>query len=65
MTAGPKAARKHFAEVMETPYPFTTALPSLFLTNRLQGWMERAFWWEKKELHRQISLFYQCVGKKD
>jgi serine/threonine-protein kinase len=63
MTQGQEAALKHFSSVLETPYPPTTALPSLFLTNRLKGWMERGFWWEKKELHRQIELFYRCVGK--
>ncbi len=64
MTEGKESAMNHFSHVLETPYPPTTALPSLFLTNRLNGWMERAFWWEKKELHRQIELFYRCVGKK-
>ncbi len=64
MTQGQQAAIHHFSLVLETPYPPTTALPSLFLTNRLKDWMERAFWWEKKELHRQIELFYRCVGKK-
>lgn len=64
MTAGKETAIRHFSQVLETPYPPTTALPSLFLTNRLKGWMERAFWWEKKELHRQIELFYRCVGGK-
>ncbi len=62
MVEGKEAAFRHFSSVLETPYPPTTALPSLFLTNRLEGWMEHAFWWEKKELHRQIELFYRCVG---
>lgn len=65
MTQGKDAAIRHFSLVLETPYPPTTALPSLFLTNRLKDWMDRAFWWEKKELHRQIELFYRCVGKND
>lgn len=64
ITEGREAAFRHFGSVLETPYPPTTALPSLFLTNRLEGWLEHAFWWEKKELHRQIELFYRCVGKK-
>jgi serine/threonine-protein kinase len=64
MTEGKAAAMRHFGAVLETRYPPTTALPSLFLTGRLDGWMESAFWWEKKELHRQIELFYRCVGKK-
>ncbi|MGB7978050.1 MAG: protein kinase [Chlamydiales bacterium] len=64
LTEGRDAAFRHFGSVLETPYPPTTALPSLFLTNRLEGWIEHAFWWEKKELHRQIELFYRSVGKK-
>lgn len=64
MTEGKAAGMRHFGAVLETRYPPTTALPSLFLTGRLEGWMDTAFWWEKKELHRQIDLFYRCVGKK-
>ncbi|HSX26505.1 MAG TPA: protein kinase [Chlamydiales bacterium] len=57
---------RHFS-ALETPYPPTTALPSLFLTGKIndkKGWIERAFWWEKKELYRQLDLFYRCAGKK-
>jgi serine/threonine-protein kinase len=66
MTQGPEAASHHFSCALETPHPPTTALPSHFITGRIndkKGWIERAFWWEKKELHRQIDLFYRCVGK--
>jgi len=68
MTQGPKAASVHFSSVLDTPYPSTTALPSHFLTGRIQekkGWIEKAFWWEKKELYRQTELFYKAVGKND
>ena len=64
---GPKAAAAHFGAVLDTPYPPTTALPSHFLAGRIdekKGWIERAFWWEKKELYRQLDLFYRAVGKK-
>ncbi len=65
ITEGKEAAFRHFASVLETTYPPTTALPSLFLMGKLdESWMANAFWWEKKELHRQIELFYRCVGKK-
>lgn len=64
MTVGKAAAMRHFNAVLDTRYPPSTALPSLFLTGRLEGWMDRAFWWEKKELHRQIELFHRCIGKK-
>jgi len=64
---GSKKAIAHFSGVLDNPYPTTTALPSQFLTGRIddkKGWIERAFWWEKKELHRQIDLFYKVIGKR-
>ena len=63
---GPKIALAHFSGVMETPYPPTTALPSYFVCGKIdekKGWIKRAFWWEKKELYRQIDLFYKIIGK--
>ena len=63
---GTKMGLSHFSLVLDTPYPPTTALPSYFLTGRIdekKGWTEHAFWWEKKELHRQIDLFYKVIGK--
>ncbi|MEN9655071.1 MAG: serine/threonine-protein kinase pknD [Chlamydiota bacterium] len=67
MAKGPKASRAHFASILESPYPPTTALPSHFLLGRIdgeKGWIEHAFWWEKKELHRWLELFYRAVGKR-
>jgi serine/threonine-protein kinase len=63
---GSKMGLSHFSGVLDTTYPPTTALPSYFLTGRMdekKGWIEHAFWWEKKELHRQIDLFYKVIGK--
>lgn len=67
LTQGQKVGMNHFSTVLDAAYPTTTALPSYFLTGRIddkKGWIERAFWWEKKELHRQIELFYRCIEKK-
>ncbi len=65
MTKGPETASLYFNSTLETPYPPTTILPSHFLADRIgEHWIKEAFWWEKKELHRQIDLFYKCVGKK-
>ncbi len=65
MTKGSQAASLYFNSTLETPHPPTTILPSYFLAERTGDlWMKEAFWWEKKELHRQIDLFYKCVGKK-
>lgn len=66
VTQGPEAATAHFSKVLDTPYPSTSALPSHFLLGRInskKGWIERAFWWEKKELHRQLDFFYAVIGK--
>jgi serine/threonine-protein kinase len=65
LAEGAKAAAAHFGTALETPYPTLSALPSLFLAGRIdekKGWMERAFWWEKKELYRQLDLFQRAVG---
>jgi serine/threonine protein kinase/tetratricopeptide (TPR) repeat protein len=63
---GPEIAQNHFSRVLDSPAPCTCALPSHFLLGRIngkKGWIERAFWWEKKELHRQLDLFYHVIGK--
>lgn len=61
-TQGKETAMRHFATVLETPYPQTTALPSHFLLGHIkETWKQEAFWWEKKELYRQIDLFHRCI----
>lgn len=63
----PKSSSAHFSALLDTPYPQTPALPGYFLSGRIhdkKGWIEKAFWWEKKELYRQLDLFYKAVGKK-
>ena len=67
VTQGPETAQAHFSKVLDSPYPCTSALPSHFLLGRInskKGWIERSFWWEKKELHRQLDFFYHTIGKK-
>lgn len=62
---GSEIAQAHFAGVLDAPYPSTSSLPSHFLLGKInskKGWIERAFWWEKKELHRLLDFFYQIAG---
>lgn len=66
MTKGPRMAKAHFAAVLDTPFPSTPALPSYFLSERIdekKEWMSQSFWWEKKELYRQLELFHSAAGK--
>lgn len=49
--------------VMETPYPPLHALLSHYLHDRLsKNWMKNAFYWEKRTLYRQLTLYYHCAG---
>ncbi len=54
-------ALNHFSLVIESPYPKTPSLLSHYLTERIEKWIKHAFWFEKKELYRQLSLFYRCA----
>lgn len=60
---GQKTATSHFLKFLETPYPKTPALLSHYLTEKMDKWLKHAFFFEKRELYRQLSLFYMC--KKD
>ena len=66
LVKGPRMAKAHFSAVLDTPFPPTAALPSHFMSDRIdekKGWMIQAFWWEKKELYRLLELFHTVVGK--
>jgi serine/threonine-protein kinase len=63
-TEGEAIAKAHFSGLLETPYPRTTALLGHFLSGKLdlkKGWIRQAFFWEKQQLYRQLSLFYRCA----
>lgn len=66
LVKGPKMAKVHFGSVLDTPFPSTPALPSHFLAGKInekKGWITEAFFWEKKELYRQLELFYAVIKK--
>ena len=56
----PDKAMIHFTGVLETTYPKTTSLLSRFLTEKIDKWFKHALFFEKRELYRQLSLFYLC-----
>jgi len=61
LTDGKASAFSHFSNILEIPYPPTTSLISHYLTNpenRNKKLLDDAFFWEKKELYRNLSLLY-------
>lgn len=65
---GKSIARAHFAGALEISYPRTWSLATHFINGKITLetlWFERAFWWEKKQLYRQLSLYYHCIENEE
>jgi serine/threonine-protein kinase len=65
VTEGKEIALIHFAGVFEVPYPRTWTLFSYYLKGKItenHGLLSKLFPWEKKQLYRQLSLFYHCIS---
>ncbi|MBA3815750.1 MAG: serine/threonine-protein kinase PknD [Parachlamydiaceae bacterium] len=65
VTEGKDIANIHFAGIFEVPYPRTWTISSYYFTGKItegQGWFQKAFLWEKRQLFRQLTLFYHCSG---
>jgi eukaryotic-like serine/threonine-protein kinase len=59
-----KRAIEHFS-TSDLIYPPISRLLGDFLTGAIdlrKGWGEAAFFWEKKQLLRQLTLFYHCLN---
>lgn len=68
VTEGKDIASIHFAGVFEVPYPRTWTLFSYYLKGKIaegQSLLAKLFPWEKKQLYRQLALFYHCVGDEE
>lgn len=67
MTEGKEIASIHFSGVYEVPYPRSWALFSYYLKGKIlegTGWFVKSFLWEKRQLYRQLSLYYHCIDDK-
>lgn len=65
---GKTIARIHFSSAMEISYPRTWSLATHFINGKITLetlWFEKAFWWEKRQLYRQLSLYYHCIGNEE
>lgn len=64
-TESAEKAMIYFSQAEESLYPPTYMLPGHFLNGNIDEhseWMEQAFYWEKKELFRRLTLFFRVVG---
>ncbi|QVL56706.1 MAG: protein kinase [Simkaniaceae bacterium] len=65
-TDGEAAALSHFDSLLETTFPRSPALLAHFLKNNIDienSWFRQAFFWEKVQLYKQLTLYYICLGK--
>lgn len=68
MTEGEEIAMIHFAGVIDTPFPRSWALLGHELSNKITesvAWYSTSFLWERRQLYRQMTLFYQCTDNPD
>lgn len=61
---GLETAKAHFAKLSSSPYPKSWALGYNAIKDEkfVSQWIDHAFFFEKKELYRQLFLFYHCLG---
>lgn len=67
LTQSPEEAMVHFAQISEKVYPPTTALVGHYLMGKIhetKGWIQSAFYYEKKMLFQRLTLFFYCIGDK-
>ena len=58
----------HFMGLLHVNYPRSWTLASHDLVGNLAqhgSWFDKAFLWEKRQLYRQMALYYQCAGADD
>jgi serine/threonine-protein kinase len=60
---GPELAKMHFSGVLETKFPRSWTLLSHYLNGKINvrgRWFRHAFLWERRQLYRQLILYYHC-----
>ena len=65
---GEEIASAHFSGLFNTPFPRSWQIATHFLYSPdfdRGAWLENAFFWEKKQLYRQLILFYTCAGDEE
>ncbi len=66
LTEGREIADIHFHGAIETLYPRSWSLLSHYLNGQVKeesSWFKHSLLWERRQLWRQLSLFYQATGE--
>lgn len=64
VTENREIAEIHFSGTLDVPFPRTWTLLGHYLSGKIsfEGiWGKQAFLWEKRQLCRQLMLFYHCI----
>ncbi len=59
-------AQIHFQSILDVASPHSWMLCAHYLKGNIgenSGWYTRAFMWEKRQLYRQLALYYHCIHK--
>lgn len=66
-TEGREMAMIHFTGLLHVAYPRSWTLANHELIGDLlqRGWFDKSFLWEKRQLYRQLSLYYHCAGNEE
>ncbi len=62
---GREIAEIHFSGALDVTYPRIWSLTSQFVSGKIsdsERWLPKAFMWEKRQLYRQLGLYYHCGG---
>lgn len=65
VTEGKVISDIHFASVLPVSYPRTWTLGAHFIKGDIyenHGWFRKAFMWDKRQLYKQLTLYYHCLG---
>lgn len=66
ITETEEIATIHFSGVLDITFPRSWTLLAHYIIGKISeegSWFQRAFFWEKRQLYRQLSLYYHCLGK--
>jgi eukaryotic-like serine/threonine-protein kinase len=66
VTEGQEITIIHFSAVLDVIHPRTWSLFNHFYNGKIDlsnGWIQKAFLWERRQLYLQLILYYECLGE--